>query len=344
MKNLLARTYGLIASSRAWLYERGILASQSLENPVVSVGNLTVGGTGKTPLVAHLAKLLKKGGYQPVILSRGYKGTNREAVLMVSDGREILCRAEECGDEPFLLARRLEGVPVIVGKRRYDAGRFFEQNWKGKVVHLLDDGFQHLQLKRDLNILVLDATDPFGGRKLIPAGRLREGLRALERADSIIVTRAHFPSDFEALEMQIREFNRTAPIAYFHHSVVGIYDLKTGVRFSTRDFFGKRVMALAAIGNPQIFLEDLAHYQIKVVDQFLFRDHHPYRASELRDILRRMEELKVDALITTEKDAVRLQNLEIEENRIFVLQIEAVPESPAEYKKELLDEMERLRR
>ena len=338
MKYLLSQIYGLIVSLRVFLYQKGILKSHRLKHPVISVGNLTVGGTGKTPLVGFLAQILKKAGYQPVILSRGYKRNNTSSVLLVSDGRKIFCGPEDCGDEPYLLARKLEGVPVVVGKSRYQAGRLLEERYPN-LIYVLDDGYQHIQLKRNLNILILDATDPFGGHHLLPAGRLREPTQSLARADAIVITRSHIPSEAEDLEEHIRRWNKRAPISYFHHDVTALYDVKTGSRFQTRDFLGSSVIALAAIGSPHVFLHDLEHYQMKISDRFIFRDHHPFSQSELDRALKRLEEVQARAIVTTEKDAVRLTKLDFQEGQIFVLQIEPQPEDLPEYKKEFLNEV-----
>ena len=338
MKFLLSKIYGLIASLRVFLYQKGILQSHRLKHPVISVGNLTVGGTGKTPLVGFLAQILQKAGYQPVILSRGYKRNNKSPVLLVSDIREVFCDPKECGDEPYLLARKLEGVPVVVGKSRYQAGRLLEDRYPN-LIYILDDGYQHLQLKRNLNILILDATDPFGDHHLLPAGRLREPTRALARADTIVITRSHIPSATENLEEHIRRWNKQVPISYFHHDVTGLYDARTGSRFQARDFLGSSVIALAAIGSPHVFLYDLEHYQMKISDRFLFRDHHPFSQSELNRVLKRLEEVQARAIVTTEKDAVRMKELDFQEGQIFVLQIEPQPEDLPEFKKEFLNEV-----
>ncbi len=339
MTYLLSKVYGLIVSLRVFLYQRGILQSHRLKHPVISVGNLTVGGTGKTPLVGFLAQILLKAGYQPVILSRGYKRSNNSPVLLVSDLQKVLCGPEECGDEPYLLARKLEGVPVVVGKSRYQAGKLLEDRYPN-LIYILDDGYQHLQLKRNLNILILDATDPFGGHHLLPAGRLREHTKAVARADTIVITRSHISSESEGIEEHIHRWNKRVPISYFHHDVTALYDAKTGSRFQARYFLGSSIIALAAIGNPQVFLYDLEHYQMKISDRFIFRDHHPFRQSELDRVLERLKEGQARGIVTTEKDAVRLKELDFQEGQIFVLQIEPQPEDLPEYKKEFLNEVE----
>ena len=337
MKYLLSKLYSLVVSLRVWLYQRGILASRQLPYPVISVGNLTVGGTGKTPLVGFLAKILRKAGYQPIILSRGYKRKDKTPVLKVSDGKEVLCGWEDCGDEPYLLAQNLDGVPVVVSKNRYQAGQSVT-DYPDPIIYLLDDGYQHLQLKRNLNILLLDATDPFGGGRVLPLGRLRESTRGLKRADAIIITRSHIPFEMEAVNRHIRRWNPWAPIAYFHHDVTSMCDLKTGEHRPIRDFFGKRVIALAAIGNPQVFVRDLEHYQMRIDDRFIFRDHHDYSQSDLDRVLDRLDQLQADAVVTTQKDSIRLEHLKFEEDQILVLGIEAVPENLSEYRKEFLNE------
>lgn len=339
MTEILARLYALAVHIRVYCYRKGILKARALDHPVISVGNLTVGGTGKTPWVAYLAEMLKKSGYQPVILSRGYRGKAEHSTLLVSNGRQILCEPEECGDEPYWLAQKLKGVPLAVGKNRYRAARQIQGPGE-RTVFVLDDGFQHLALKRDLNILIIDATDPFGGFRLLPRGRLREPLKAIERADLVVVTRSHYPFDQDEIELQVRERNAEAPLTYFYHDATGLYDLKSGRSFTPRDFMGKRVIALAAIGNPGIFLRDLAHYQIRVVTEFLFRDHHCFTQSEIDSVLGKCAELGTDGVVTTEKDAVRLQKLEFADNRIFALQIEVRAEDDEGARKLLLEATE----
>ncbi len=339
LNHLLSQLYGVAVWSRTALHRHGVLRSRALRHPVISVGNLTTGGTGKTPFVAHLTQMLKGAGYQPVILSRGYRGKAEGTTLLVSDGKRILCEPESCGDEAYWLASKLKGVPVVVGKNRYRGGRLIEDQYE-KVIYVLDDGYQHLQLKRDLNILILDATDPLPSAYLLPKGRLREPLSAIERADLIVITRSHLSFDQDEMEVVIRKRNRTVPISYFYHDATSLSDLKNGNTFTLRSFLGKNVIALAAIGNPALFLRDLAHYQIRVLDQFFFRDHHPFNQLQLDGILGHLSQLNAEAIVTTEKDAVRLKSLKFEQGQIFSLRIEAKAEDPEEYCKYLLNEVE----
>ena len=181
--------YGGLTHLRRRLYTRGRLKSHRLPCPVISVGNLTLGGTGKTPLVIHLAEKIQGMGYRPVILSRGYKGLAEKGGAVVSDGRNLLCDARQAGDEPYLMAILLPTVPVVVGRHRYRAGMDAIRRFQPDII-LLDDGFQHLQLKRDLNLLLLDAQNPFGNRYLFPRGTLREPEVSLLGADAVVLTRS----------------------------------------------------------------------------------------------------------------------------------------------------------
>jgi tetraacyldisaccharide 4'-kinase len=341
MRWILAKIYGCVIRIRLFLYEREIFKSSTLRDPVISVGNLTVGGTGKTPFVAFLANILKKAGHQPVILTRGYRGSARVTPLLVNDETSILCKPEECGDEPYLLARKLPGVPIVVGKNRVESGQFIEKKFS-PVIHILDDGFQHLQLDRDLNIALLDGTDPFGGNALLPAGRLREPVSALKRADMILITRSHLLTNPDEVELAIRRINPLAPISYFYHDAIGLLDFTSDKRVPLSLYYNQRVVAMAAIGNPSVFLEDLAHYQFKIVDEFLFRDHHPYSQKDLDRVLESLESADARAVITTEKDAVRLQDLDFPPGRILALQIEPRPEDIDDYTAFILKEIESL--
>lgn len=341
MRYLLSRLYLIIVLLRTQLYRLGILKRRTLPNPVISVGNLTVGGTGKTPLVSYLARLLLEANYKTGVLSRGYKGKAESSSLLVSNGKHILCEPPDCGDEPYLLASQLPGVAVAVGKNRYRVA-LERPETRDLDVYLLDDGFQHIQLKRNLDILLWDATEPLGSLELLPAGRLREPFRAIARADLVVVTHAHRAYDHEALEKQIRQHNKIAPISYFYHDATGIYDLKSEAHYRVREFAGKRVIALAGIGKPELFIDDLSHYQMEVVDQALFRDHHSFSQEELDSLLKKLQKLDADGLMTTEKDAVRLRALDFPEGQIFVFQIEFRPEDGSEYKKLFLSEMDYL--
>ncbi len=338
---LPAKIFGLLTAFRAWLYARGLFSSRSLERPVISVGNLTVGGSGKTPFVAYLARILRDAGYQPIVLSRGYRGRAEKTGLVVSDGETVSATPEEAGDEPYMLACELPGVAVAVGRDRYRSGRRLEDRFE-KAIHLLDDGFQHLALKRNLNILLLDATDPFGGYRLLPAGRLREPLSALGRADLVVVTRSHLAASSEEIEEVVRRYHPRVPIQYFYHDMVGIRDLRTGHVEHLRGWVNRPVSVLAAVGNPAALLADLRLYQLRVVAEYLHRDHHPFRQQDLERALEPLSRGQAEAVVTTEKDAVRLGGLEFEQRQVWAVQIRPRAEDDAQYRRTLLEEVENL--
>jgi tetraacyldisaccharide 4'-kinase len=338
--SLLTPLYRLGVATRVRLYRSGILRTHRLPHPVVSVGNLTTGGTGKTPLVMYLAQTLGQEGLHPAILTRGYKGTAERTGALASDRSRKLLRQEECGDEAYLMATNLAGVPVAVGRTRYQTARLVPGfGADRKLVFLLDDGYQHLQLGRDLNILVLDATDPFGGGRLLPHGRLREPLSAVRRADLIVVTRAHLPFDQEALETEIRLRNPLAKISYFYHDAVAITEIKTARTLPVRHLLHKKVVALSGIGNPGVFLKDLAHYQMDVVHTFSFRDHYQFTAEDLTEVARAARALAADAVLTTEKDAVRLPSNTDVGAPFFALKIEARPEDAEKFDRDFVEEI-----
>ncbi len=337
LKIQASRLFSLLTRLRAFLYRKGVFRSHRLKSPVISVGNLTVGGTGKTPVVAYLARVLIKSGSNPVILSRGYGGSPNASVTVVSDRTGCRSEADQSGDEPYMLARQLPGVPVVVSKDRVLAGRRAEELW-APVTLILDDGFQHLRLQRDLNLLLIDATDPFGNGFLLPAGRLREPRAAARRADLVIITRAHF-ADTEQIELELRRYHPHVTISYFHHDAVGIYDLSDGTRHRISDFFNQQVVVMTGLGNPAVFLRDLEHYQIGIAETRLVRDHHRYVQAELDKALSAVERHRAVCLLTTEKDAVWLQRLRFSSGQVCVFEIEAKPEDPDGFETLLRDEL-----
>src|SRR3989449_10214655 len=207
----LSRLYGLAMRSRAALYARGLLKQQSLPGRVISVGNLTVGGTGKTPVVIALAAALRDRGRKVGVISRGYKRRSGTSFLEISDGRTLRGHPGDSGDEPFLIAQRCPGVPVAVGADRPLVGRYLVDRFDLDTL-VLDDGFQHLALRRDTDILVLDAGAPFGNGYLLPRRRLREPLSAMERASAVLVTRASQAQRLDELKTPVRAVAPAAPI------------------------------------------------------------------------------------------------------------------------------------
>jgi tetraacyldisaccharide 4'-kinase len=276
---------------RSW-YERHPQARRSLDRPVISVGNLSVGGSGKTPIVAALARLLLAKNQRPAILSRGYARRHTVAgVVVVSDGERMLAPVEESGDEPQMLARALPGVPVLVCPDRHLAGRFAERKF-GCTVMLLDDGFQHLPLGREVDLLVMPASDLDDA--VLPSGRLREPLDAASSADCILV-----PGSDDDVARVSAAFDRM-PI----FRVSSQYQRLTMIDGSAAD--GHRVMAAAGIARPVRFFNALRGQGYDVVREMSFPDHHWYTTSDLERIGAAVRASGADLAVTTAKDAVRL--------------------------------------
>jgi tetraacyldisaccharide 4'-kinase len=303
-----SRLYERGVRARLALYERQILKTHRLRAPVISVGNLTVGGTGKTPCVASLARLLRDAGRDVAILSRGYRRESRGRVE-VSDGRQILCTPREAGDEPYLLAASCPGVRVVVDKDRYAAGRWLESRVPVSAF-VLDDGYQHLRLARDLNIALLDATDPTGGGRLPPSGRLREPLAGLGRADAVIVTRADRPFDESLVKQTVEKYCRQCtPVFYAQHEVTGMRPLSGGEESraaAATALAGLPVAALSGVARPDTFSADLLRLGMKVVLRRDFEDHHRYTREEFAHFAAQARDAGAAAIITTEKDAANL--------------------------------------
>lgn len=292
-----ALAYSVVLRIRDVLYRRGIIPIFRLDIPVISVGNLSVGGTGKTPMTVLIARLLIARGKRVVVLSRGYGGAGGRAVRVVSDGSRLLLPVNEAGDEPVLLARSVPGLIVVTCSDRYLGGREALQRFQPDIF-LLDDGFQHLRLWRDLNILLLDAARPFGNGWTLPAGLLREPLSALKRADLIVYTRADGVSPGPALT--------DSPVCRSSHRLEGVVSLRGGDLLTFSLFTGKKGVACAGIADPNAFFAALTREGLELVATLAFQDHCSYDRTEYADICRVMKETGADYLITTEKDAVKL--------------------------------------
>lgn len=278
---------------RSLLYRSGVRRPKRLPCTVISVGNLTVGGTGKTPVTIHIAEFLKKNNSRVVILSRGYKGSSK-GVTVVSDGKGILVGPKEAGDEPYLMAERLRGVPVITGADRYRAGLYAIDKFSPDVV-ILDDGFQHIRLERDVNILLVDSAEGFGNGHLLPRGILREPVEAVKRADIIMVKNGAGDS--------LKKYN--LPIFEFSYRPVALRDMNNGIEAGLNFIAGKKVIAIAGIANPQSFFKSLASLDADVVRTVSFPDHHDYTHTDINGIRALAKEAQL--IITTEKDGVKLK-------------------------------------
>ena len=302
---LLATTYEQAVRLRNRGYEAGWFRVQRLDRPVISIGNLTLGGTGKTPTVIALGRMLQGAGYSVSVLLRGYKGRHRGGPLLVSDGRRILSQSALAGDEALVIARNLPGALVTIGKDRAKAGRWIESR-RPVDLHLLDDGFQHRKLHRCLDLVLVDVTNPFGGGQVVPAGQLREPLKALRRADAVILTRTRPGQDYDHLTRKIRGFKPGLPCIRSTQTLESVAGKTAGGERVEAPLAGCRALAFAGLANPEQFFDSLRRQGVELVQTLPFGDHHRYSARELSAIGRRCRELQADTAITTEKDAENL--------------------------------------
>jgi tetraacyldisaccharide 4'-kinase len=313
-----------VAQARLWLYRHRILHDQPLGCLVVVVGNLTVGGTGKTPVVEKFARALRDRGRHVAILSRGYKSksaplwkkwwfrlthTAEPPPRVVSDGKNVLLDSESAGDEPFMLARNLPGVVVLVDKNRVKAGAYAIKKF-GCDTLILDDGFQYLPLKGRLNLLLVDKTNPFGNGRLLPRGVLREPIKHLRRASHVFLTKSDGTRDPE-LEELIREHNPDADIIECAHRPqhlrrFGVADGAAGVREPLAWLKGRRVLAFSGIATPESFEKFLRDLGAELVARERFLDHYRYGEEDIAALFEEARREGAECLVTTEKDAVRI--------------------------------------
>ena len=281
-------------------------ARKRLNCPVVSVGNLTVGGTGKTPMVIYLAKWLQKSGLKVVILSRGYGGKAESQGGIVTDGHTLLMTCATAGDEPVLLAKQLPGIPIVVGKDRFRSGELAVETFKPDLI-LLDDGFQHYGLHRDLDLVLLDGRRPLGNGYLLPRGTLREPLTGINRADALIMTRADHCD--ESQWKMIKNRFSSKPLFYANHHpriVLSSSEPHRAAIQTVSDLKGAQVLAFSGIGQNATFFEMVETAGTRLVSRIPFPDHFAYASEHLRQIERQADLYHVDYILTTAKDAVRL--------------------------------------
>ncbi|MFO8027980.1 MAG: tetraacyldisaccharide 4'-kinase [Opitutales bacterium] len=322
MANVL---YGLsflfsgIVQLRYYLYEHRILRNKPLGCLVVVVGNLTVGGTGKTPVVEKFARILSERGRKVAILSRGYKSKKEPLPKklwrklthgqemppkIVSDGKEVLLDSEVAGDEPYMLARNLPGVVVLCDKNRVKAGSFAIREF-GCDTLILDDGLQYLPLKGKLNLLLVDKSNPFGNQHLLPRGILREPVKHLNRASYIFLTKSDGVRDETLLEL-IRENNPKAEIIECAHKPQYLKSVDSGEQLPLGALEGARIAAFSGIASPESFERMLRDFGAEIRYNQRFLDHHRFTRGEIERLYRKVGDLDLDMIVTTEKDAVRL--------------------------------------
>lgn len=330
---MLSRLYGRLVRLRLGLFRDRYFHDHDLGCMVISIGNLTVGGTGKTPVVEMFARALSERGRRVAILSRGYKSQREKRKdqrfakkapepppRVVSDGNEILLDSLRAGDEPYMLAANLPGVPVVVDKNRVKAGRHAIR-YLGADTLLLDDGLQYVRMRRRLDVVLVDRTAPFGNEHLLPRGTLREPPPNLRRASYILLTKCNGePND--AIIARIRRFNRTAEIIECTHRPRYLQHLVTGERLDLAEMAGKFVGAISGIAVPEGFEKGLEKLGAQIVVAERYADHHRFTEKEVAAFLDRCLRRDLHMVVTTEKDAVRFPLPERLDVPVYFLRIE----------------------
>ena len=302
----LSVAYGAALQVHQTAYRLGLARSRRLPALVVSIGNITVGGTGKTATAIAVARRLSDKGRRVAVLSRGYRGSAEKQAVIVSEGFGPLVGAGVAGDEPYLMARALPGVSILVGKDRRQTGRIAIERLGANAL-VLDDGFQYRRIAKDIEIVLVDALAPFGYDFLVPRGMLREPPQNLARGDAIWITHSDLvrESDLRALRERVQGYAPKARVYEARHAAVGLRSLDDGEALLPEVVRGQRVLALSSIGNPAAFERTLQQIGAVVVDHARFPDHHAYRATEIQQLLASRRGA-ADMIVTTEKDAVRL--------------------------------------
>ena len=331
----LSLIYERLVQLRLFLYRKRILRERALGCLVISIGNLTVGGTGKTPIVEKFARALQKGGRHVAILSRGYKsvprpskrsllakfrGHNPDPPRVVSDGKSLLLDSLTAGDEPYMLAHNLKNVAVLVDKDRVKSGLFAIEKMNADTL-LLDDGLQYLHLKHRLDIVLVDRQAPFGNEFLLPRGTLREPPRNLRRASYIFITKSTGESNEDLIE-RIRRYNRTAEIIECAHKPLHLKNVVTGETEPLEKLRGTYIGSLCAIAVPESFEDGLRKLGARIEIAKRYIDHHRFTDAELQSFINRCIRRDLEMVVTTEKDAVRFPLLVKTEVPIFFLRVE----------------------
>ncbi|MEC4675106.1 MAG: tetraacyldisaccharide 4'-kinase [Nitrospirota bacterium] len=304
---ILSGCYGTVVRIRLWLYAQGWVKRYQLPCPVWSIGNVTVGGTGKTPITLWVAQQLINKGLRVGILSRGYRRSSQERFLLVSDGKRVLVDPSESGDEPFLMARRCPRAVVAVGADRHGLGKWVLQQ-QSVDCFVLDDGFQHVGLQRDVDLVLIDSSDTQGLERLLPCGRLREPLDGLTRATTIMMTRYEDGQDVTSLRDIPEDLKRLRSHVVKSRFVIeglvmaGSNDCRPATGLSSIP-----VVIFSGIANPPSFRRMIEMLGVEIVDEVVYPDHHSYTPADLAELVQRGTEVGAQCFLTTEKDLVKIE-------------------------------------
>lgn len=319
---ILSVFHGILLRARVFLYKKGLLKTEKAGSRVISIGNITTGGTGKTPAVIAIAQIAKEKGFKVAILTRGYRG-KAKGIKPVSDGSKILLDCRDAGDEPYLMAKKLSGIPVIKGKDRCLSARFAADRF-GSDIFILDDGYQHLKLHRDINILLIDATDPFGNGCILPRGFLREPLIAIGRADIVVITKADLSQKIKETVEIIRKYNTTAPIFFSYYKPIDLINME-GNTIPIENIRDSSLFLFSGLASHSSFRLLLEREGAKVSGELTYPDHFDYSKKDLDKIERKAGALGSDMVVTTEKDIVKIPYME-KKTQIWALRIEFIIE------------------
>lgn len=333
--SVLSLGYRIALATRERAYRARLLTTGQLACPVVSVGNITVGGSGKTPMVEQVAICLRELGAIPAVVSRGY-GRETRGVRIVADRDGLRLPPRAAGDEPALLADHLPGSPVVVGENRFEAGQVALREC-GATAIVLDDGFQHRTLRKDLEILVVNGPAPWGNRRLFPRGMLREPFAALDRADLFVVTNPRTSAETDAATDTIRRHNRRAPILVARYRVVGVLALPDGHELPPAAVRGCRFLAFAGLGSPQGFADTLATVGVEVAELIEYPDHYWFVERDLDELAQHVGTIGAEGLVTTEKDWIRLGGVGLPAVSLYVLRIQLDLEAGREQLLQILE-------
>lgn len=308
---LLEIVFFVLIKIRMFLYKIKIFKIKEVNTRVISIGNITVGGTGKTPALELLARLYANSGKKVAIVSRGYGSETKES-LIVANNKEILLDVKKAGDEVYLLANLLANIPIVKGQNRWQAAKLAEEKFQPDLI-LLDDGFQHLALKRDLDIIIIDALNPFGYNHLLPRGFLREPLKALKRAHLFIISRVNQVSSSQVKQIKdrLKAYNKKAKILTSEHKSAYLRLLKASKQekdYNLEKIRDKKALAVSGIGNPKSFVYSLNDLGVNVVDTVNYPDHYQYKVEDFTELAIKAQKQGVNFLITTEKDMVKISD------------------------------------
>jgi tetraacyldisaccharide 4'-kinase len=325
--------YALITYVRNWFFDKNIFKTEKVKAVIISVGNISVGGSGKTPLVITLTNLLKKSGKNVGVLSRGY-GRNTRGYLLVSDGNNILAPVNNCGDEIFITAMECK-VPAAVSESRVNGAVNFIRDTEVNVI-VLDDAYQHRWIQRDLNLLIFEqrflTEEDFFRQNLLPTGMMREPFKSVERADAVIINRKF--TDREEIPAKYKKYFGNKQIFTACYKAIEFGDVKHATSYGLEEFKGQKSLVVSGVANPFSFINILKQTSVDTSNQMIFRDHKNYSNKEVQEIRRKFYSTNSHSVVTTEKDAVKLTKFskEFDDIDIFFLKIELSLDNENEFK------------